>query len=135
VRETGADVLLARERGEDPLDRAARRAHDQWITWRRVWNACDRAGVADEADRVRFIFARLWPDLRAREVERAASEIAARKAAGGPGLLRPVTPADVVGDRLANLLQERGYWRADPPSNRPSRVHRPGFHGDPGGCL
>lgn len=109
MRETGAAELFAREKAEDPRDRAARRAHDRWTTWRRVWAACDRSGITDEADRVRFIFDRLWPDLPKPFIEQAATTIAARKAGGGPGLLRPTTPADIVGDRLAALMKERGY--------------------------
>ena len=61
----GERVLLEHVLREDPEARAARRAHERWVTAQRLWAAIDRAGITDDGDRARFIASRLWPACRA----------------------------------------------------------------------
>lgn len=62
--------LLERELAESPRARAARRAHQRWITQLRLWAAMDREAISEPGARARFICNRLWPDLRPEFVDR-----------------------------------------------------------------
>jgi hypothetical protein len=100
--------LLERVLREDPEARAARRAHERWITSQRLWAAIDRAGITDDGDRARFIASRLWPDMPQAWVEALVARMRER-AAGGHRLRQPSCVEDVVGPRLAGLMRARGY--------------------------
>lgn len=89
---------------EDPEARAARRAHERWVTSQRLWAAIDHAGITDDAGRARFIAGRLWPDMPGPWVE-AFVESVRRRALDGRHLRRPERCEDVVGPRLADLMR------------------------------
>ena len=104
----GEGELLARIVGEDPEARAARRAHERWVTSQRLWAAIEREGITDDGERARFIAGRLWPAMPAAWVEAFVARV--RERAGAGHHLRP--PADVegvVGPALAALMRMRGY--------------------------
>ena len=104
----GERDLLAKILREDPEARAARRAHERWVTSQRLWAAIDRAGITDDGDRARFIAGRLWPDMPASWVE-AFVEAARRRAVDGRPIRRPERCEDVVGPRLAPLMRQHGH--------------------------
>jgi hypothetical protein len=131
----GERELLERVVREDPEARAARRAHERWVTSQRLWAAIDGAGITDDGDRARFIAAlsrvlatmasihgagmsgqrraafiaaRLWPDMPAPWMDAIVARTRER-AAGGHRLRRPSCVEDVVGPRLAGLMRARGY--------------------------
>lgn len=104
----GEKELLARVFHEDPDARAARRAHERWITSQRLWAAIDGAGITDDGDRARFIAARPWPDMPRPWVEAFVARTRERSA-GGHHLQQPSCVEDVVGPRLAGLMRARGY--------------------------
>jgi len=93
---------------EDPEARAARRAHERWVTSQRLWASIDRAGITDDSDRARFIAGRLWPDMPGAWVE-AFVEAARLRALDGHHIRRPERCEDVVGPRLAPLMRQHGY--------------------------
>lgn len=103
-----ARELLERELAEEPRARAARVAHQRWITQLRLWAAMDREGISEAGSQAGYICRSLWPDLRAETVEAFAEAVRRNSAAGRP-LLRPVAPRDVVGEDLERLLVEYGY--------------------------
>lgn len=103
-----ARQLLARELAEDPRARAARVAHQRWITQLRLWAAMDRARISEPGSQARYICRSLWPDLHPETVD-AFSEAVRRNTAAGFPLLRPAAPRDVVGEDLERLLVEYGY--------------------------
>jgi hypothetical protein len=100
--------LLERVLREDPEARAARRAHERWITSQRLWAAIDRAGITDDGDRARFIASRLWPDMPRPWIEALVARTRER-AAGGHHLRQPSCAEDIVGPSLALLLRQHGY--------------------------
>jgi hypothetical protein len=104
----GERELLERILREDPEARAARRAHERWITSLRLWAAIDRAGITDDGDRARFIADRQWPDMPHEWVE-AFVATTRRRASDGHHLRGPARPEDVVGPRLADLMRSHGY--------------------------
>ena len=104
----GERELLERILHEDPEARAARRAHERWVTSQRVWAAIDRAGITDDGDRARFIAGRLWPDMPCPWIDAFVARTRER-AAGGHHLRQPSCVEDVVGPRLAGLMRARGY--------------------------
>ena len=103
----GERVLLEHVLREDPEARAARRAHERWVTAQRLWAAIDRAGITDDGDRARFIAARLWPDMPSPWVEALVTRMRQRAGDGQP-LRRPERAEDVVGPRLALLMRQHG---------------------------
>lgn len=100
--------LLERELNEEPDARAARLAHQRWITQRRLWAAMDRDGLTEPGAQARYICRSLWPDLPPELVDAFAEAVRRNTAAGRP-LLRPGSPRDVVGEALAALLVAHGY--------------------------
>lgn len=104
----GERELLKRIVREDPDARAARRAHERWVTSQRLWAAIDRSGITDDAGRARFIAGRLWPDMPGAWVE-AFVEAARAAAAEGRAIRRPGHCEDVVGPRLAHLMRQHGF--------------------------
>jgi hypothetical protein len=97
-------ALSAREAAETPEARAARRANDWFVTYRRILAAADRVGIIEEQERIRFVCGRLWPELDEATIERL---VAHTVAAGG---LRPADRADdLLGPRLATLMRRHGY--------------------------
>jgi hypothetical protein len=105
VRSPGEAQLIERELAETPEARAARRANDWFVNYRRIWAASERAGIGDEGERVRFFCSRLWPDLSSAVVE----EVTRRKVAEVGGMTRPDTAEAIVGERLATLMRDHGY--------------------------
>jgi hypothetical protein len=103
-----AGELLERELAEDPAARAARRAHQRWITQLRLWAVMDREGITEAGDQARFICERLWPGLRAEVVEAFVEAVRHNTQAGRP-IRRPVRARDVVGEDLARLMVVHGY--------------------------
>jgi hypothetical protein len=108
ARSPGEPQLIERELAETPEARAARRANDWFVNYRRIWAASERAGMEDEGDRVRFICSRLWPDLSASLLD----VVARRKVSEVGGMTRPDTAEAIVGERLATLMREHGYRTA-----------------------
>ncbi|MHB8891329.1 MAG: hypothetical protein ACYC65_04710 [Candidatus Limnocylindrales bacterium] len=104
----GERELLERIVREDPEARAARRAHERWVTSQRLWAAIEREGIIDDGERARFIASRLWPDMPAPWVEALVTR-ARQGAADGRPLRRPERREDVVGPRLAALMRKHGY--------------------------
>ena len=104
----GERELLERIVREDPGTRAARRAHERWVTSRRLWSAIEREGITDDGERARFIAGRLWPDMPAAWVE-ALVATTRRRALDGHHLRQPSCLEEVVGPRLARLMETRGY--------------------------
>jgi hypothetical protein len=100
--------LRRRELAEDPSERAARRAHDRWITQRRLWAAIDREGIVEPGAQARFICRRLYPDVVEEQLDRLADAVRLNTAAGRP-LVRPARAADTVGEDLERLMAEHGY--------------------------
>ncbi|HEX9045293.1 MAG TPA: hypothetical protein VF802_09720 [Candidatus Limnocylindrales bacterium] len=109
AEEPFARELREREETEPPRRREARRAYERWLTYRRVWAAADRAGVADVGDRAAFICRRLWPDVSDSLVAALVQRVRADEAAGRIGLARPGRAVDVVGPILVDLMREAGY--------------------------
>jgi hypothetical protein len=104
----GEPELLERVLREDPEARAARRAHERWITSQRLWAAIDRAGITEDGDRARFLASRLWPDMPRPWIDALVARTRER-AADGHHLRQPSCAEDVVGPRLAGLMRARGY--------------------------
>ena len=104
----GERELLERIVGEDPEARAARRAHERWVTSQRLWAAIEREGISDDGERARFIADRLWPGMPEPWVEAFVARVRER-AADGHHLRPPAAVEDVVGFRLAELMRARGY--------------------------
>lgn len=104
----GERALLARELAESPEARAARRGHERWVTYQRVWAAAARAGISDDPDLARFIASRLWPDLVPAWLDLFVATVRDR-ASDGEHLRRPTRAEDVVGARVAALMREHGY--------------------------
>ena len=104
----GERDLLAKILREDPEARAARRAHERWVTSQRLWAAIDRAGITDDGGRARFIAGCLWTDMPGSWVE-AFVESARLRALDGRHIRRPERCEDVVGPHLATLMRQHGY--------------------------
>jgi hypothetical protein len=107
----GERELLERILHEDPAARAARRAHERWVTSQRLWAGIDAAGITDAGDRARFIASRLWPDMPQAWVEALVARMRQRAADGHP-LRQPERAEDVVGASLALLMRQHGYRTA-----------------------
>jgi hypothetical protein len=103
-----ARELLEAELAEDPRARAARLAHQRWVTQLRLWATMDREGITEPGDQARFIASRLWPDLRPATVEQLV-EAVRLQAAAGRHLRRPTRARDVVGELLEQLMLDHGY--------------------------
>jgi hypothetical protein len=104
----GERELLERILSEDPETRAARRAHERWVTSRRLWATIDSSHITDDGERAQFIASRLWPDMPQAWVEALVATIR-RGAADGRHVRRPERIEDVVGPRLAALMRAHGY--------------------------
>jgi hypothetical protein len=100
--------LLDRILAEDPRARAARRAHERWVTRLRLWAALEREGITEPGDRARFMARRLYPDLSDDVLDDYAAAVRRSAAAGYPPA-RPARAADCVGEDLARLMTEFGY--------------------------
>lgn len=105
ITDPGERQLLERELAESPSARTARRANDWLVTYRRIWTASERAAISDERDRIRFFFARLYPELGSDVVEAYVE----RRMATNGGMTRPDTAEAIVGERLATLMRDYGY--------------------------
>lgn len=103
-----AQELLDRELAEQPPARAARLAHQRWVTQLRLWAAMDREGVTEPGDQAQFIGSRLWPDLGPELMAQFVDAVRTNTARGAP-LNRPTKASDVVGERLEQLMREHGY--------------------------
>ena len=111
----GERELLERIAREDPEARAARRAHERWVTSQRLWAAIEREGITDDGDRARFIAGRLWPDMPRPWVE-AFVAMTRRRALDGHHLRPPSCAEDIVGPKLARLIEDRAPVRRPTPS-------------------
>jgi hypothetical protein len=110
----GERALLERILREDPEARAARRAHERWVTSLRLWAAMDREGITDDGGRARFIADRLWPDMPRPWVD-AFVTMMRRRGEDGHQLRRPSCAEDVVGPLLARLMVTAGYSTEERP--------------------
>ena len=105
----GERELLDRILKEDPEARAARRAHERWVTSQRLWSTIDGSRITDDGERARFIAGRLWPDMPQAWVEALVATARRRGAVDGRHVRRPERCEDVVGPRLAALMRSHGY--------------------------
>jgi hypothetical protein len=99
---------MAREAGENPAARAARRAYERWVTQRRLWAAVDREGITEPGEQAQFMCHRLYPDVSEELLGELAEAVRRNTAAGRP-LVRPGRAADTVGEDLERLMAEHGY--------------------------
>jgi hypothetical protein len=104
----GERELLDRIVREGPEARAARRAHERWVTSQRLWAAIEAARITDDGDRAQFIAGRLWPDMPRAWAEALVATMR-RRGEDGHHLRRPLCAEDVVGPKLARLMRTAGY--------------------------
>ena len=101
----GDHDLVRRALLEEPQVRAARRAHQRWVSVQRLWAAMDRLGIIEEEARIRFVCRAMWPVMPREQVDDVVARATASDAEPTWRLRRPMEPADVVGSDAAALIR------------------------------
>jgi hypothetical protein len=103
----GEAALLDRILAEDPRHRAARRAHERWLTLGRLRAAIERRELEGREARIRFICASLWPTMPSEHLD----EVVQRSRSDPDGGLAdlPSEIEDVVDAVELELMAEFGY--------------------------
>lgn len=99
----GESELLRRVRAEGSRARAARRAHERWVTGARLRAAVERRGLTGPAA-ARFVCDALWPGMPAAHRDALLRAVDA----GEFDLALPERIEDAVSERELELLADAG---------------------------